>query len=268
MNSKNSEPLYLPTPLPDGSKIALPKEWLQNFDERGVLARFILYKPFFGECFRQFYPKFFRDERFKGVVVAMLVDSHKVDKSFTYPGDIDLLIIPYAKKHLVFSEMLAVEAKVIRGSYVQQGKSPNQFGFSQAQALYDKGFPYVAVAHFIISDHSPPHQWRKIIQGTIDKNDIVKDLKEVYVDDLPMILMERALGRLKHNRQNENIGLLSSYMNSINYDGKERGMFLPDGVACKKNPYISHELVSQVISFYRKNVNLFFNIPRYPPKTK
>lgn len=150
--------LPLIAPLPAGESFPLPIEWFKNNDERGIIARLILNKEYFGACFRQFHPIFFETEIYKGVVVSMLVASQELHPDLRKPGDVDILIIPYTDKSLVFSEAIAVEAKVIRASYAKQTKSPNQYGFSQAKGLWDIGFPYVAVAHFIVSDKSPRNQ--------------------------------------------------------------------------------------------------------------
>lgn len=40
------------------------------------------------------------------------------------PGDVDMLIIPYTKDTICFSQSLAIEAKVIRASFNKQNKSP------------------------------------------------------------------------------------------------------------------------------------------------
>ena len=182
--------LPLIAPLPAGESFPLPIEWFKSNDERGIIARLILNKEYFGACFRQFHPIFFETEIYKGVVVSMLVASQELNPDLRKPGDVDILIIPYTDKSLVFSEAIAVEAKVIRASYAKQTKSPNQYGFSQAKGLWDIGFPYVAVAHFIVSDKSPRNQWVKKLQATIGKNESIEDISEVDVDYLPVNLRE------------------------------------------------------------------------------
>ncbi|WP_169392568.1 MULTISPECIES: hypothetical protein [Psychrobacter] len=255
------KPLPLIAPLPDGTKIHLPKEWFENNDERGIIARLLIDKRYFGSCYRKLNPLFFENNFYKGVVVSMLVDSYKVHPELKRPGDVDVLIIPYTKDSLVFSETMAIEAKVLRSAYTNQNKSPNQFGFSQAEGLWNIGFPYVAVAHFIVSDLSPTHQWRKILQGTVGKNDTINNLKEVYFDDLPLILMARTLGRLSKSSKNQNFGLLSSYLGNI----KDKSMFFPDGTRCIKNPLNNEDLIKGLIKYYSENYKCFLNIPKNPP---
>lgn len=258
---KASKALPLVPPIPDGTAIPLPREWFEDNDERGVIARLIANKRYFGSCYRKLNPYFFEDDSYKGVVVSMLVDSYEVHPDLKRPGDIDILVIPYTQNSLVFSETMAIEAKVVRSAYTNQNKSPNQFGFSQAKGLWDIGFPYVAVAHFIVSDRSPTHQWRKILQGTMGENDTLKEIKEVYFDDLPLILMERTLGRLTKNCKNQNFGLLSSYLGNI----EDKSMFFPDGKKCTKNNVTNKTLIKGLIKYYSENYKRFLNIPRNPP---
>lgn len=256
-------PKHLPLipPLPDGTGVLLPKEWFENNDERGIIARLIIDKRYFGSCYRELSPQFFENDSYEGVVVSMLVDSYEVHADLKRPGDIDILVIPYTKNSLVFSEAMAIEAKVVRSAYKNQNKSPNQFGFSQAEGLWTIGFPYVAIAHFIVSDRSPPHQWRKILQATVGENETIKEMKEVYFDDLPLILMERTLGRLSKNCKNQNFGLLSSYIDDVN----DKSMFFPDGIKCTKNPVENKSLMKGLIKYYSENYKRFLNIPRNPP---
>jgi len=258
---KIPKPLPLIPPLPHGTEILLPREWFENNDERGIIARLIIDKRYFGSCYRELHPLFFENDSYKGVVVSMLVDSHKVHPDLKRPGDIDILVIPYTKDSLVFSETMAIEAKVLRSAYANQNKSPNQFGFSQADGLWNIGFPYVAVAHFIVSDRSPPHQWRRILQGTAGENDTINNLKEVYVDDLPLILMERTLGRLSKSCKNQSFGLLSSYLGNI----EDKSMFFPDGTGCTKNTLKNNSLMKGLIKYYSENYKRFLNIPKNPP---
>ena len=72
-----------------------------------------------------------------------------------FPGDIDILIVPYENDFLQLDRVLAIEVKVVRASFEKQGRSPNDFGISQTKALLRAGFPYCAVAHLIVSDESP-----------------------------------------------------------------------------------------------------------------
>ena len=87
--------LPLIAPLPAGESFPLPIEWFKNNDERGIIARLILNKEYFGACFRQFHPIFFETEIYKGVVVSMLVASQELHPDLRKPGDVDILIIPY-----------------------------------------------------------------------------------------------------------------------------------------------------------------------------
>jgi len=258
---KTPKPLPLIPSLPSGTKIMLPREWFENNDERGIIARLVADKQYFGSCYRKLHPLFFKDDSYEGVVVSILVDSHKVHPDLKRPGDIDILIIPYNKDSLVFTEAMAIEAKVLRSAYANQNKSPNQFGFSQADGLWNIGFPYVAVAHFIVSDRSPPHQWRKMLLGIVGENETIKEMKDVYVDDLPLIFMKRTLGRLSKSCKNQSFGLLSSYLEEI----EDRSIVFPDGTLCTKNLIENKSLIEGLIEYYSENYQRFLNVPKNPP---
>jgi hypothetical protein len=66
---------------------------------------------------------------------------------------------------------MAIEVKAIRASFAKQGRSPNEYGFSQAAALIAIGFPYVTVAHLIVSDRSPRSAWRKMMGAVVLNSD-------------------------------------------------------------------------------------------------
>ena len=50
---KTHKPLPLIPPLPHGTEISLPREWFENNDERGIIARLIIDKRYFGSCYRE-----------------------------------------------------------------------------------------------------------------------------------------------------------------------------------------------------------------------
>jgi hypothetical protein len=56
-----------------------------------------------------------------------------------------LLAIPYEENEMILSMTIAIEVKIVRACYSNKGKSPNQYGFSQASALLEHGFPYAGV---------------------------------------------------------------------------------------------------------------------------
>ncbi|MEG9476316.1 hypothetical protein [Mannheimia indoligenes] len=255
--------LYKTKPLTSNTPLFCPKEWMNNHNENGMLLRLIANMRLLGEFLRKTHPTFFSISDYKGVLATILIPSKELHQNLNKPGDIDMLIIPYTENNIVFSESLAVEAKVIRASYEQQGKSPKKFGFTQAQGLYDIGFPYVAICHFIVSDISPSHTWEKMLVGTVGNNDTLHSLRECFIDRLPLSLIERAQGRLLNNRKNPHIGVCSCYMNS-NYHSNDE-LFMPEGSVCTKN--VSNlEFVAYIEEYYRKNWRKFFNILKNKPQ--
>lgn len=244
-------------PLTKHTKVIIPREWFINHNENGMLVKLITNMRLLGECLRLTHPTFFTETNYKGVLVNILIPSNSIHPELNKPGDIDMLIIPYTENKIAFSEALAIEAKVIRASYEKQGKSPKKFGFSQAQGLFDIGFPYVAVYHFIVSDISPTHTWKKMLVAKIGENDSITFLGEVLTDRLPCSLIERAIGRLLYNRNNSDIGLCCCYMSQDSYDNE--GFFFPSGLVCTKNMTDSN-FANYIEEYYRKNWRSFFNI--------
>src|SRR5699024_828773 len=132
-------------------------------DEAILTVRLVMDRQHFGRCYRLLAPELFETmDVSSGVMVAWLIPSEKLLPGISYPGDIDLLIIPYSSGNLLLAETLAVEVKVVRTSFKKQGKSPNQFGMSQASSMLAHGFPNVAVLHLVVSDKSPPSAWREV----------------------------------------------------------------------------------------------------------
>ena len=147
-----------------------------------------------------------------GVFVIGFVPSSEVISDMSFPGDINLLVIPYEGDDLVIARTLAIEIKVVRASFENQGKSPDRFGFSQAQSLLDHGFPYAGVLHLIVSDTSPEDAWEEVqVARVIDEEGRVEFVGTTKADMMPANLISRSYGRLKANRQNETIGIIGSY---------------------------------------------------------
>lgn len=146
----------------------LPIKWVRQRDERFMGLRLITRREQFGLCYEHLAGRYFRFmPNPSGVLICPFVQTGHIVPGADFPGDIDLLILPYEGNELVLSRAMAVELKVTRASFCKQGKSPNSFGFSQAGGLLALGFPYVAVAHLITSDQSPPRHWREVLVTTV-----------------------------------------------------------------------------------------------------
>jgi len=134
--------------LPSGSIIGvLPKTWIERRNELAVSIAFVGNRALFGQTYAQLQPDFFWSmTRSGGVFIALCVPTSELSETARRPGDIDILVVPYEEDQLVLDRVLAMEVKIIRASYARQGRSPNDFGFSQADGLREMGFPIPALS--------------------------------------------------------------------------------------------------------------------------
>ena len=146
-----------PPYLPNKAAVAyLPISSIEKATEQAVTIQFVADRRLFGACYSLLRPEYFDTaQQGCGVMIAVEVESQEIVSDMKFPGDIDILIIPYEGNQLIVSDTLAVEVKVVRARFERQEKSPNQFVFSQAKSLLKYGFPFVAVVHLIVSDKSP-----------------------------------------------------------------------------------------------------------------
>lgn len=195
-----------------------------------------------------------------GVMIQPLVPTTLIISGEKFPGDIDLPVIPYEDDELLLAETLAVEIKVVRTKYLKQGKALNEFGFSQASAALSLGFPYVAVMHLIVSDTSPPDQWRKVAIATVldSETERIGPVTEVNRDLLPMDLIDRSLGRLMANCPDKSIGLVSAY---VEFD--RNGHWIPNVRKAVKNTDIPESLMVALARYYEQHICDFFDTPTY-----
>jgi hypothetical protein len=237
----------------------IPKKLLNKNDEKALGIKFVINRFLFGQCYQLLFPEYFNSmPQDSGVLIRGFVDTDKILKNISYPGDIDLLVIPYHGDELILSRSLAIELKIIRATFIKQGKSPNQYGFSQSQALLDAGFPYTAVGHLIISDDSPKEFWRNILSTTIVNAETgeCSPLEPIQKDMLPADLISRSFGRLKANRINSNIGCFSSYLS-------DDGIWYPMGDKAIWNQKTTRDTLDSIWKYYCNDVNSFFDTRRY-----
>lgn len=189
-----------------------------------------------------------------GLLLCTAVPSDQIMSTLKNPGDIDILAIPYEGTELVLSKTLTIEVKIIRASYSRQGKSPNQFGFSQAESLIKHGFPYVAVAHLIIFDAGPESTYREIIQCQYEDGKLT-DPHPIMDDPLPAVLTERARGRLISNCSDRRIGCFAYYLHPDK-------LYFQEG---KKSCYAgySYPVLKAIAQYYYLNSEIFLQMPRY-----
>lgn len=249
---------------------AMPLRLVARKAEELLIVRFMLDRKLFGLAYCELQPDYFDDmPRGSGVFVSPLVRTEDIVSDARNPGDIDVLVIPYENRELVLDRVLAIEVKAVRAKFSQPGKSPNQFGFSQASSLLDLGFPYVAVAHLIISDISPEEHWHEMLSAKVLNNGgLVKMLGPAKIDPLPEILIERSFGRLQNNCRSADIGLLSAYLFSPlfkNIGPGRHAIHFPLGRRAQFNSRFNIETLDAVASYFDNNASAFLDNPRYDP---
>lgn len=261
VESKYYKPLKIRPPyIAHGSPaFIIPKNLLEKHNEKVLGIQLVANRKLFGLCYQQLLTEYFDSmPRNSGVMIRGFVPMQNIIEGFHFPGDIDLLVIPYEEETLVLSKTLVIELKVVRATFAKQGKSPNQFGFSQAKALLDIGFPYVAVAHLIVSEPSPPESWREVIMAYVINSETgeLGDLRYIKIDMLPADLINRCFGRLEANCRYSDIGLLAVYI-------ANKGIWLPTGRQAKLNPRVNQKIMDAVWEYYCINAYSFFDTRRY-----
>lgn len=251
-----------PLDLPDGAPMFfMPASKAEVHDERCVTYAWLSQRKLFGEVYRRLLPESFEAMTHEGgVMIGSFIRSADIVAGLAFPGDIDVLVIPYEKDELVLSDVLAIEIKIIRAAFAKQGKSPNEFGFSQAKGLLAAGFPYVAVGHLIVSDASPANAWQEVGMTTIINADegTCTPLQTVWHDMLPVNLLRRSHGRLRNNCPDPRIGHFSAYPGDVD-------LWFPEGVRATLNPLASRGVMDGVYAYYQSNYRNFLWTRCYPP---
>lgn len=243
----------------------LHRKWIERQDERALTCQFICHRRLFGHIYQDWLPDYFGAmPRGSGVYLLPCVPTHLLVPGASRPGDIDLLIVPYEGRDLVLDQVMAVEIKAIRARFDDQGRSPNEFGFTQAGALLDLGFPHAGVLHLVTSDNSPPLERRALLRMRMLEGDRVEEEGMVLVDTLPTKLIDRVFGRLVARSPNPMLGLAAA---DLEEPSKARnGLWLPSARAATRNSNISHELLRNVASLVERNATKLFATSRFDPE--
>lgn len=241
----------------------LPRTLVERDDEIAVTVALMCNRRLFGECYRSLMPEHFETMGLgSGVMIGAFIPSAQIDQGITFPGDIDLLVIPYEDDHLILSATLAIEVKIVRAKYAKQSKAPNEFGFSQAKATLSHGFPFAAVAHLITSDESPEDAWGDVlIAQLVDANTGGLDfLEETKRDLMPTDLISRSFGRLNANCDHDYLGLLAAYVHRGN---SANGIWSPSAKAATRSLQTSESTLEAIAQYYRRNFRNFMDTPKY-----
>lgn len=245
----------------DGTPVFLfPKSAFQQNEEQRLCIWLASQSVLFGHCYRSLMPAFFEKLGLdSGLMIATAVPSRDLLPAMSSPGDVDLLVIPYRKNYLLIDQTLAIEVKIVRARFEAQDRSPNDFGFSQAKGLLRHGFPFVAVAHLIVSDRSPPMAWKSMFIADVLNADSgrISGFREFFVDMMPADLMRRSYGRMLQHCSSDRIGLLAAYAGN-------QGTWFPIGMAAKKNLEVNRDTLNAIADYYGENFWRFRDLPRYP----
>lgn len=237
---------------------------IKKQDEIALGISFISDRQLFGLSYSFTQPAYFDQmPRESGVFICPFVPTKYIAANAVRPGDIDLLIIPYENEELILHRVMAIELKALRATFVKQGKSPNQFGNRQASALLKLGFPYVSIAHLIISDQSPKTHWREVaVAQTIDGRGTLKPLPNQKIDMMPADLIDRAFGRLQHHNMLSEVGLICAYLDWNSHPDK-RSIWHPECRPAFLNSNVSRAMLEAILDFYYDNFQAFLDNPRY-----
>lgn len=234
-----------------------------------MIISLITNRKLFGYVYWGLQPDFFDDMApDSGVYVRPFVRTGEISLA-ERPGDIDILILPYEGNTLLLHRVMAIEVKVLRATFRKQGKSPNEIGTSQASALRVMGFPYVALAHLIVSDQSPREAWREIgVARILDHQGRAEMMPSVQADWLPIDLMTRTFGRLVGATAEEpSLGLVAAYLGADEGEivKHDRPLWIPDTRRSRLNSLANRSLVERIAERFVEAPELFLDIPRYDP---
>jgi hypothetical protein len=249
---------------------AIPSSFAQRGAEEALIVSFMCDRKLFGLAYWKVQPDYFDQMPLdSGVFIAPLIRTRDILSQAERPGDIDVLVIPYEGDELILERVLAIEVKAIRARFSRQGKSPNEFGFSQALSLLNLGFPYVAVAHLIISDSSPEEYWKEMLAAEVlDREGNAGPLSPIKVDPMPHSLTDRTFGRLQKHSTMSDVGLISAYIFSAifgNCDPRQHRLHFPSGREASLNPEARIKTLDAVAMYFQERYSEFLDTPRYDP---
>lgn len=245
------------------------KSLVSKQDEVALTLALIAHRRLFGEFYRRMLPNYFFGMPINsGIFVCPFLITREIAQNATNPGDIDIVIIPYEEDELILENTLTVEVKVVRAKFINQGKSPNEFGFSQAGHLLNLGFPYAAVAHLIVSDESPQNHWRETkIFEIVGDDGQAEPRPDIIIDMMPSDLIRRTFGRLQKSAQDSRIGLASIYLGTHETltanSYHENAIWFPSCRQPEINLKTSHSLLYSLASYFDNNPERFLDNPRY-----
>ncbi len=248
----------------------LPHAYVEKQHELALTISFITKRRLFGIAYSGLQPEYFSTmPQGSGVYVCPMIPTDVLAPNVKFPGDIDLIILPYEKDELILHRTVAVEIKAVRAGYAKQGKSPNGFGISQAEGLLSMGFPYAALAHLITSDKSPQQAWREVgVARIVDESGLVETLPPKQIDLMPMDLMQRAIGRMEQRACNSKLGLIAAYLGSTSdelFGIDSKAVWFTEHRKALPNRLPSLTLIKNIVKLFEERPSCFLDNPRYDP---
>ena len=261
----NRRPPFVPS---GGISYAIPRRLVELNDEQAITVEFVSRRRLFGDGYSRLQSDYFwHMPPASGVFVFLFAPTFWFAPTATKPGDVDMLIVPYEGDELVLNRTLAVEIKVVRATVHKPGRSPNEFGFSQAEGLKALGFPYVAVAHLIVSEESPKEAWQEMLTfKVLDDAGNVGDRHMQLVDTLPLTLMHRTQGRLEKACSSDDIGLLSAFVRYADLEVASRyknGIWYSEGRQAIQNRNVSTRVMKAVGDLFEARPEWWLDNPRH-----
>jgi hypothetical protein len=254
----------------------LPASHLEKQSELALILDIVFDRRRFGQLYWRLMPKYFDSmPPASGVFIGLNIPIVEFAAGLTFPGDVDMLVVPYHGNELILHKALAIEVKAIRARYEKQGKSPNKMGFSQANALLDAGFPYAALLHLIVSDVSPTRAWRKIqVAEVINDQQELGPFLDVYIDMMPTDLTTRAIERLGSVRDRDELGIGAAYTELSTITKIDNGLvspplpkqeYMPMAYQCGKNPKKAIAIMRGIAKAFERHCSKFIDVPRWDP---
>ena len=226
----------------------LPEKMVRTNHELALTHRLIYDQRLFGSICQNLIADYWGNySPNSGLMIRPIVPISDLIASATFPGDIDLLVIPFTGDRLLISDTVAIELKVVRASFLKQNKAPNSYGFSQSLSLLNHGFSFVAVVHLIVSNSSPEKELIPLFEL---EDGVLSEVDTIQYDPMPASLVRRCFGRLVKNSPDSRLGLAAAYI-------EEDVWRMPLGKEVIRNERASFELFESLASYYHQNSNSF-----------
>lgn len=165
------------------------------------------------------------------------------------PGDIDYLIVPFSETEILFERTIAIEAKVLRPSVNNPGRSTNSMGRTQVDGLLRDGFPFVGLLHISVPEPLPSQLHWKIrhMSNRLGANGELLETGEYHMfDPFPLVSAERQEGRVLALDLPKEVGYQVIAM-TLSKDGERFcGNTVGGGCIGVCNPGASNTLVNSV----------------------